>query len=249
MTTPVVAPAQVHHRRQWLRKLFTFWTLIAIVSAIAVGVFADIGEDVAEQSTTVFDNAVRGWMIAHRTPALYRIAYFITWAGSPLLMVLLAIVAGVWFYRRHGHRKAGILVAAPAVGGLVSGAAKHLYGRARPPGGVLLNERTYSFPSGHALTSAAVMVTLCYVMAREKIISWPVAVVVGGIVPLFVGLSRLYLDVHWTTDVVGGWTAGLFIASLSAGMYESLRRDAPTPAEDAQAEAAEKGKAVSALQR
>lgn len=236
MTTPAVGPAQVHHRRAWIRKLFTFWTLIALFSAIAVGVFADVGEDVAEKSTTAFDQAVRGWMIAHRTPALYKIAYFITWAGSPLVMVLLAVVAGIWFYRRHGHRKAGIFVAAPAIGGLLSGSVKHLYGRQRPPGGILLNERTYSFPSGHSLTSAAVMITLCYVMARERIISWPIAIAIGGLVPLVVGLSRLYLDVHWTTDVVGGWTAGLFIACLSAAMYEYLRRDAPPAAVDAAVE-------------
>ena len=236
MTTPAVAPAQVQHRRAWIRKLFTFWTLIALVSAIAVGVFADVGEDVAEKSTTTFDQAVRAWMIAHRTPVLYKIAYFITWAGSPLVMVLLAVAAGIWFYRRHGHRKAGIFVAAPAIGGLMSGLVKQLYGRQRPPGGVLLNERTYSFPSGHALTSAAVMVTLCYVMARERIISWPTAIAIGGLVPLLVGLSRLYLDVHWTTDVVGGWTAGLFIACLSAAMYEYLRRDAPPAAVDAAVE-------------
>lgn len=243
MTSPAVAPAQIHHRREWLRKLFTFWTLIAVVSAIAVGIFADIGEDVAEHSTTVFDEAVRGWLIAHRTPIFYRIAYIITWAGSPIVMVVLAIAAGIWFYRRHGHRKAGVLVAAPAVGGLISGGVKHLYARARPPGALLLNERTYSFPSGHALTSAAVMVTLCYVMAREKIISWQAAIALGGLVPLAVGLTRLYLDVHWTTDVVGGWTAGLFVASLSAAMYEYLRREAPTAGEDAAAEAAEKQKA------
>jgi undecaprenyl-diphosphatase len=236
MTTPGVAPAQVHHRRAWIRKLFTSWTLIALVSAIAVGVFADVGEDVAEKSTTAFDEGVRAWMIAHRTPVLYKIAYFITWAGSPLVMVLLAVVAGIWFYRRHGHRKAGIFVAAPAIGGLLSGSVKQFYGRQRPPGGILLNERTYSFPSGHSLTSAAVMVTLCYVMARERIISWPFAIAIGALVPLVVGLSRLYLDVHWTTDVVGGWTAGLFIACLSAAMYEYLRQDAPPAAVDAAVE-------------
>ncbi len=227
-------------RREWLRKLFTVWTLIAVVTAIAVGVFADVGEDVFEQSTTVFDTAVRAWFIAHRSPVVYQIAYIITYAGSPIAMVALAVVAGIWFYRRHGHRKAGVLVAAPAVGGVISGVVKHVYGRARPPGAELLNLRTYSFPSGHALTAAAVMVTLCYVMAREKIISWPVAIVIGVLVPFAVGLTRLYLDVHWTTDVVGGWTAGLFVAALSAALYEYLRREAPTPSEDAAAEAAEK---------
>jgi undecaprenyl-diphosphatase len=110
---------------------------------------------------------------------------------------------------------------------LVSGLVKVLYGRARPAGGALFNERTYSFPSGHATTSAAVVVTLCYVLAREGIISWTAAIVIGGVIPLLVGVSRLYLDVHWTTDVVGGWTVGLFVAAMSAALYEYLRSSAP----------------------
>lgn len=211
----------------WLGRLVTFWALIVAVSAVAIGVFADVGEDVAEHSTTAFDNGVRDWMIAHRDPILYKIAFALTWVGSPLVMVLLAIGAGVWFYRSHGPSKAGVVIAAPAIGGLLSGVVKMLYGRARPAGGALLNEHTYSFPSGHATTSAAVMVTLCYVLAREDVISWPVAIVLGGVVPLTVGLTRLYLDVHWTTDVVGGWTVGLFVAALSAALYEYLRRTAP----------------------
>jgi undecaprenyl-diphosphatase len=146
-------------------------------------------------------------------------------------MVLVALVAGVWFYRRSGPSKAGVVVTAPAVGGLVSGVVKLMYGRVRPAGAALFNERTYSFPSGHATTAAAVMVTLCYVLAREGIISWPKAILIGGVVPLLVGLSRLYLDVHWTTDVVGGWTVGLFVAAMSAALYEYLKRSAPAEAD------------------
>jgi undecaprenyl-diphosphatase len=142
-------------------------------------------------------------------------------------MVLVAIGAGVWFYRRGGRSKAGVVVAAPAVGGLLSGLIKILYGRTRPAGGALMAVQTYSFPSGHAATSAAVVVTLCYVLARERIISWPTAIVVGGGVPLVVGLTRLYLDVHWITDVVGGWTVGLFVAAMSAAVYERLRKSEP----------------------
>lgn len=190
-----------------------------------------MGEDVAEHSTTAFDNAVRGWIISHQNPVVYKIAFAITWIGSPAVMVALAIVAGAWFYRRHGRRKAGVMIAAPAVGGLICGIVKALYGRARPAGAALLNERSFSFPSGHAATSAAVVVTLCYVLAREGMISWTTAVLVGGGVPLVVGLTRLYLDVHWTTDVVGGWTVGLFVAAMSAALYEHLRSSAPTAAE------------------
>jgi membrane-associated phospholipid phosphatase len=217
----------------WFRKLVTFWTLIAVVSAIALLIFADVGEDVAERSTTQIDNAASGWFVGHQSPLVHKIALALTWIGSPLAMVMIAIVAGTWFYGRHGRGKAGVVVAAPAVGGLISGVVKVLYGRARPAGGALLNQQSYSFPSGHAATSAAVVVTLCYVLARERTISWPTAIVVGGGVPLLVGLSRLYLDVHWITDVVGGWAAGLFVAAMSAAVYERLRSSAPTTATSA----------------
>jgi undecaprenyl-diphosphatase len=218
--------------RGWLRKLLTYWTLIAIVSAIALGIFADVGEDVAEKSTGPFDNAVRAWFIAHQNPAAYKIAAVLTWIGSPTVMVVVAIAAGVWFFRGRGRSKAGVMVAAPAAGGLLAGGMKLLYGRARPAGAALFNERTFSFPSGHAATSAAVMVTLCYVLARERIISWPAAILIGGSVPLIVGLTRLYLDVHWATDVVGGWTVGLFVAAMSAALYERLRTSEPAAEEE-----------------
>jgi len=214
--------------RDWFGKLITFWTLIAVVSGIAISVFADLGEDVASKSTTAFDNSVRTWVISHQNPVIYKLAYVITWIGSPAVMVLLAVAAGVWFYGRRGRSKAGVVIAAPAVGGLLSGVIKVLFGRVRPAGGAILNEKSFSFPSGHAATSAAVVVTLCYVMAREGMISWTKAIVVGGGIPLIVGLSRIYLDVHWTTDVIGGWAVGLFVAALSAALYEYLRRNAPS---------------------
>ena len=224
---PKSGPTRTGRIRTWLEKLITFWTLIVIVSAIAIGVFADLGEDVAEKSTNGFDNSVRAWVISHQNPVVYKIAYALTWIGGPGVLVFIAIAAGVWFYGRKGRGKAGVVVAAPAVGGLVSGAFKVMFGRVRPAGALLFNEKSFSFPSGHATTSAAVAVTLCYVLAREGIIPWRAAILIGGVVPLIVGLTRIYLDVHWTTDVLGGWIVGLFISAMCAALYEYLRRSAP----------------------
>lgn len=230
MTPAESAPTRGQWAMSWFKKVLTYWTLIAVVTALALFIFADIGEDVAHRSTGPLDNGVRTWFLAHQNPTLYKIAYALTWIGSPVVMILIAVGAGVWFYRGHGRRKAGVVIAAPAAGGVLSTGIKLLYGRARPAGATLLHENTFSFPSGHATTSAAVMVTLCYVLAREKIISWPVAILIGGSVPLIVGLTRLYLDVHWATDVLGGWTAGLFVAAVSAALYERLRSSAPPAA-------------------
>lgn len=186
MTGPrASSPRHARTVRDWFRKLITFWTLIALVSAIALFTFADIGEDVAEQSTTKFDNAVSAWFVAHQNPLLYKIALVFTWIGSPTVMVVLAIGAAAWFYTRRGRSKAGVVV-----------------------------------------------VTLCYVLARERIISWPAAIMIGGAVPLVVGLTRLYLNVHWATDVVAGWTVGLFVAAMSAALYEHLRSSAPPAVDD-----------------
>ena len=170
--------ARTRNVRAWLRKLITFWTLIAVVSAGALLVFADVGEDVAERSTTQVDTAVSAWFVSHQNPLMYKVALVATWVGSPAVMVLLAVAAGVWFYGRSGTRKAGV-------------------------------------------------VTLCYVLARERMISWPAAILIGGGVPLIVGLTRLYLNVHGLSDVVGGWIVGLFVAAMSAALYERLRRSAP----------------------
>src|SRR3982074_3840805 len=120
MTSPP-PPVPPGRPRDWLGKLITFWTLIVLVSAIAIGVFADLGEDVAAHSTTQFDNSVRAWFMSHQSPVVYKLAYAITWIGSPIVMVFVAIGAGVWFYGQQGRSKAGIMVAAPAVAGLVSG--------------------------------------------------------------------------------------------------------------------------------
>ncbi|MGI8547632.1 MAG: phosphatase PAP2 family protein, partial [Gemmatimonadaceae bacterium] len=96
----------------------------------------------------------------------------------------------------------------------------------RPPGAVTYHITTYSFPSGHATSATAIFVTAAYVLWRERLLSRGLAISVGVAGPLLVGLSRVYLDVHWATDVLGGWAAGLFVAALSAALYDRLRRKA-----------------------
>jgi undecaprenyl-diphosphatase len=72
------------------------------------------------------------------------------------------------------------------------------------------------------MASAAVWLSLAYVMGREQLVPKPL-VIVAPILPLLVGVSRVYLGVHWTSDVIAGWCTGLMIVVCSMVLYERAR--------------------------
>jgi membrane-associated phospholipid phosphatase len=111
----------------------------------------------------------------------------------------------------------------PAVALAIFSAVKQIYRRKRPEGGVRLHELTYAFPSGHAAAAAAVLGTASYVLWREGMVPRGAAEAFAGVGTLLVGASRVYLDVHWTTDVLGGWAVGSLVAAMSAAVYERVR--------------------------
>jgi undecaprenyl-diphosphatase len=81
-----------------------------------------------------------------------------------------------------------------------------------------------SFPSAHSAASAAVCCAVAWVLWQERMISGALAIALATIIPLLVGVSRLYLDVHWTTDVLAGWGYGLCVAALSVALSRATRR-------------------------
>lgn len=126
-----------------------------------------------------------------------------------LTFVTVAVVA---FLVLAGRRSAALAVTASIGGGwLMTEALKHGFGRPRPdlvpPGAVVFSS---SFPSSHAAMSAVVYLTLGVLLARAQpgyhLKAYPVSVAV--LATLLVGVSRVYLAVHWPSDVLAGWTVG-----------------------------------------
>lgn len=198
--------------------------MVVLLSAGALSIFADLGEDVFNHETGTFDAAVRAWALAHRTPGMLTVFEWITQLGSPPALFALVVLTAIWLWRENARRVAAVVLAAPTIAVAFFLVVKQLIHRARPAGGLLLHEVTFSFPSGHATASAAVFGTLAWVLAREGKVPWIVAVPLAILCPLLIGLSRIYLDVHWATDVLAGWCAGAAVAVLSAGVYERGRR-------------------------
>lgn len=186
--------------------------------------FAILGEFVGRGETTVFDDHIRQLVLVHR-PALLLMAFrWITIAGSVTPMVVYAVVIALLFAHRGRLLVAVTLLVAPAGAVVAYLGLKNVFARNRPSGIGNVIEGTYSFPSAHATTSAAVCCTLAYICWRERLLRGPAALVLGVGAPVFIGGSRVFLDVHWATDVLGGWVAGLCIASLAGLLYQLFRR-------------------------
>lgn len=169
------------------------------------------------------DVTVRSWVLAHQSRPVVTVFSWISAFGSVTPVAGYAILCGLVLWGRgRGHATAALLLA-PTAAVVTYLALKHAVGRVRPSVAGLL-EGTSSFPSAHATTSAAVFLTLAFVLWKEGQMSGAAAGLVALSVPLFIGVSRVYLDLHWATDVIGGWCAGLAIALLSVSLYVRTAR-------------------------
>jgi undecaprenyl-diphosphatase len=204
----------VRHRDDWLLLL-----LAAACVALAY-VFVKVGSEVLEGELTGVDRAVRDFVIAHRSSSAITFFGLVSWLGAKSVLVVVSIVVG---WRLSGHKGVIVLFALCAI---VSAEFVDLlkagFGIARPPYG-LLARRSFSFPSGHVSGTTAIATLLCFVAVRQRAAVW--AVITGSaLVVILVAISRVYLDVHWTSDVLGGVVIGMMLGFACCAIYELMRR-------------------------
>ena len=159
--------------------------------------------------STSIDSSITSWVVAHRVHGLTTLARWLSTLGSQAILAPVSgIVAAVLVVRRRFRWALALLVAWAGAIGLYS-LTKHLVERHRPPTDIWLTRAGgTSFPSGHAAQSSATFVALAVVgavlVARGRRPSQALALVLAA----GVGWSRVYLGVHWATDVVAGWLIG-----------------------------------------
>jgi membrane-associated phospholipid phosphatase len=206
------------------RYLGLHLTIGLIISGASLWLFGAIAEDVIHQDPlTRFDLSLLNWVHSRATPAGYSIAQAISDLGSPLALTILALgVAILLAARRQWVLLTGWVVAF-AGGGLLDAVLKQVIHRPRPPNALMfLHHYTWSFPSGHAMASLIGYGMLAYVLVRLRVHrrSAQAAVVVGAaLLILAIGVSRLYLGVHYFSDVVAGYAAGvLWLSACISGV-------------------------------
>ena len=153
--------------------------------------------------------------------------------GTVLVLIGVAFVLAAGLSRRI--RLALIIAVVLIAAALFTELVKDFVARPRPTMDPLVPASGYSFPSGHTLNSTATYGLIAVVAWRSRL-SLAVrraAVVVGVVVPILVGLSRIALGVHWPTDVLGGWLAGVAFVALAAtliGLTGAMEHDLPARA-------------------
>jgi undecaprenyl-diphosphatase len=204
-------------------------TIGLAISLAGLWLFAAVTEDVIHHDPlTQFDVALLDWLRARATPGGYAVFKTISSLGSPVTLTILALAAGfVLAARREWILLAGWL-AAFAGGGLLDVVLKLVIRRPRPPGAAaFLQHYSWSFPSGHAMGSLIGYGMLAYVLTLLWIHhrSAQIAVVLGAaLLIIAIGFSRLYLGVHYFSDVVGGYAAGVLWLSACISGIEVARR-------------------------
>ena len=189
--------------------LFTSGAVLAVLAAVILGLADGATEGNGLASV---DRPLWQWMIDHRTPGLSSTATAITEIGGTVSMTIVATAVVLVLLIDHRRGDAALVAVVSAGAGVLVTVGKATVGRERPPLEYrLVTETNESFPSGHALASAAILgVVLVVLLPSITSTAARVAVVTAvGVFVLAVGLSRVYLGVHWATDVLGGWVTGL----------------------------------------
>lgn len=210
----------------WVRRIDMRLLILFLVLAPATLAFLKISSEVVEGDTLAFDQML---LRALRIPADNEVPIGPAWlhqsmiditalGGGPVLTLITILTMGYLIARQRGRLAVllGVLIAA---GGFMNNLLKQVFIRERPeivPH--LVEVSSASFPSGHAMNSAMVYLTLAALLASTER-SWRVRVFLmftALFLTLIVGASRVYLGVHWPTDVLAGWSVGAAWAVLSS---------------------------------
>ncbi|MDQ6610897.1 MAG: phosphatase PAP2 family protein [Gemmatimonadota bacterium] len=172
----------------------------------------------ASSAVSNSDVTLLHWFRSHATTLVDGVFVFIALLGAPGTLAVIAVIGAVVLYRRRLWTVLTVWLEAFAGSSLLSVGIKHIYARPRPAGATeFLHGTSFSFPSTHALTSMVAFSTIAYTLGilHEDSSRWKRTIAIGA--PLLIaaiGLSRLYLGVHYLSDVVAGFVIGVVWATV-----------------------------------
>jgi undecaprenyl-diphosphatase len=231
---------------RWAEREFTVLAALALAAAALWG-FVELAGEVLEGETRAFDERI---LLALRSPAdpsdplgpgwLEELMRDVTGLGSTGVLTFITLAAAGFLALDRKTHAALLVVAAVGGGMLLSTLLKMGFDRPRPdlvPHGTLVY--TASFPSGHATLSAVAYLTLGALLARvqPRLVLKLYLLGLAILLTVSVGVSRVYLGVHWPTDVLAGWALGAAWALFcwAAALWLQRRGQVESPGPDPEA--------------
>lgn len=187
--------------------------------------FAYVAWQIASHEVLPFDTVIRQWAYAQRGPALNRLIITITYLGNWQTVITLALVllALPQTRRRYGLPFSCISTASTVVYKIM----KSIFARPRPELAVrIIEESGWSFPSGHSMNCIVCYGILIYLIRRNcsSRRTANAATLLLSLLILAIGCSRVYVGVHYPTDIIGGWSLGLAFLLTATLIYEKSQR-------------------------
>ncbi|MCM3732875.1 phosphatase PAP2 family protein [Fictibacillus nanhaiensis] len=196
-----------------------------MLSFFSLNMFFELSEDLMEQERFRFDQVIIQYVSNIRTGTITEVMKFITFLGGKTILTLLLIGSMIWLIvKRKNYWGAIFYIIAVAGGGLLNLGLKHWFGRIRPENSLIV-EQGFSYPSGHAMGSLIYYGFLGYLLVRSqrgKSIKVSLSMAFIALI-LLIGFSRIYLGVHYPSDVLAGFSAGTVWLLLCIGGRESIR--------------------------
>src|SRR5919106_1707130 len=200
-----------------------------LAAAVALALFVWLGYQVRSGEPTDFDLTARAWVRSLETAELSAVMWGSSVYGAPLRLLPLGLATAAVFLLR-GWRRGAVLVLVTLAGAAVLDLGlKEIFARARPQAffDYYLVPESFSFPSGHALFAVCFFGGLAVLLSHRlrgwlaQILVWAIALVLI----FLIGVSRVYLGVHYPTDVIGGFAVGIvWVASVALGDRLAERR-------------------------
>lgn len=206
-----------------------------IVVVVGINVFIELTETLKSDLLADYDYKITEYVISHRSAALTKYFVFVTHVGDiygyALVLIVFAALSYFVFKQWKLMLQVFFVLALSAISNLI---LKRFVDRARPGIEHMVSVETLSYPSGHAMSAMAFYGFLMYLIYRFNINIYLkiVSIFLLGVLILSIGLSRIYLGVHFPSDIAGGYIAGFIwvvFCVLIFDVIEVFRRDPQTP--------------------
>lgn len=202
------------------KNTFSMALVISVICALGFGLIAVL---VGNTKTQNFDSTIISWVQGLEAPLLTTIMKFFTIIGSGMPIVIITVIIMAILYLFLGHRRELLFLFWVMIGtSLINKLLKLVFQRTRPTLHRIAEASGYSFPSGHSVAAFALYGALAFLIWKHvpTAIGRILIIILSSLFIAIIGISRIYLGVHYPSDVIGGYLMSACCLTVSIWLYQ-----------------------------